>query len=149
MVDAKFFDVLNYCICDAVNKYLGKEEATKLFRTMGKLHYSELRKRGMVNQDPDPIKTLENIVDYLEKSGYMGKITVTKTGDNELVVDMYDVSVLDSSIRLVDEGKSPSHIMTNTMFAALEELGYDAEIYDLFFDKNENHVREKWIVRRR
>lgn len=148
MVDSKFFDIINYCMCDTVNKFLGKEEAAKLFRTMGKLHYSELKKRGLVKPDPDPLKTLENIIEYLEKSKYMGKITVKRVGENEMIVDMYDVSVFDSSIKLVDEGKSPSHIMTNTMFAALEEAGYEAEICDLFFDKNENHVTEKWIVKR-
>jgi hypothetical protein len=39
--------------------------------------------------------------------------------------------------------------MTNTMFAALEELGYDAELIDLLFETDKNHVREKWILRKK
>jgi hypothetical protein len=62
---------------------------------------------------------------------------------------MYGVSVLESSVRLTQENKQPSHIMTNTMFAALEELGYDAELIDLLFETDKNHVREKWIIRKK
>ncbi|MCS7138124.1 MAG: hypothetical protein NZ941_07135, partial [Candidatus Caldarchaeum sp.] len=62
-------------------------------------------------------------------------------------VDMYGVSVLDSSVKLTDEDREPSHIMTNTMFAALDEMGYEAELIDLLFDKEANHVREKWIIK--
>lgn len=53
----------------------------------------------------------------------MKKIEIQRKSETEAIVDMYGVSVLDSSIKLTSEGKEPSHIMTNTMFAALDELG--------------------------
>ncbi|MEM1943191.1 MAG: hypothetical protein QXO30_04670 [Candidatus Caldarchaeum sp.] len=39
----------------------------------------------------------------------MNKIVIKRMGENMAVVDM---SVLDSSVRLTDENKAPSHIMT-------------------------------------
>jgi hypothetical protein len=79
----------------------------------------------------------------------MERIDIQRLSENEAIVDMYGVSVLESSVRLTQENKQPSHIMTNTMFAALEELGYDAELIDLLFETEKNHVREKWILRKK
>lgn len=136
-------------MCDNLSRLLGKDKAEKFFREVGKTHYEELKKQGLIKVDKDPLKTLESIVDYLQSSGYMRKIVISKLSESEVVVDMFGVSVLDSSMRLTDEGKAPSHIMTNTMFAALEDLGHDVDIIDLAFDKGSNHVREKWVIKRR
>lgn len=150
-VKAEFFDTINYCICSAINEVVGPETARKIFREMGKIHYEELKKKGVIEIKPGehPMKVLEKIARYLEASGYMERIEITQTSEDEAVVDMYGVSVLDSSVRLTDEGKEPSHIMTNTMFAALEEMGYTIELVDLLFDREMNHVKEKWILKRK
>ncbi|MCS7129735.1 MAG: hypothetical protein NZ919_03765, partial [Candidatus Caldarchaeum sp.] len=131
MVDEKFFDTLNYCICSAVNKAVGKQMAREVFRDVGRFHFKALRENGAVKLGKTPLETLENIARYLEKSGYIKRIDIRKTGENEAIVDMYGVSVLDSSVKLTDEDREPSHIMTNTMFAALDEMGYEAELIDL------------------
>lgn len=149
MIDENFFDTLNYCICSAVNKFVGREKAVEVFREVGRFHFKALREKGAVKVGSTPLETLESVARYLEKSGYMNKIVIQRTGENEAVVDMYGVSVLDSSVRLTDENKAPSHIMTNTMFAALDEMGYEAEMIDLLFDKEGNHVREKWVIKKR
>ncbi len=79
----------------------------------------------------------------------MERIEVTEVGEDEVVLDMYGVSVLESSIELAESGMAPSHYMTNLTFAALEEHGMAAELIDLGFDREGNHVREKWVLKRR
>ena len=149
-VKDEFFDIINYCICSAVTETVGVEEARKIFRRMGRIHYEELKRRGIVRAEPSmsPMDLLESIARYLESSGYVEKIAIRRIGEEEAIVDMYGVSVLESSVRLVDEGKEPSHIMTNTMSAALEDMGYSIRLVDLLFDREANHVREKWILKR-
>ncbi|MEM4415651.1 MAG: hypothetical protein QXH32_06795 [Candidatus Caldarchaeum sp.] len=149
MVDEKFFDRINYSICDAISRTLGSEKAREIFRMMGRTHYAELKREGLIVTDGSPLAVLESIARYLENSGYMKKIVINKLGENEAIVDMYGVSVLDSSVRLTRENKQPSHIMTNTMVAAFEEKGYEVELVDLVFDVDSNHVREKWILKRK
>ncbi|RLG44035.1 MAG: hypothetical protein DRN78_00775 [Thermoproteota archaeon] len=68
--------------------------------------------------------------------------------ENEPELDMFGVSVLNSSVELVESGRSPSHYMTNIMFAALEDYGISAELIDLGFDLERNHVKERWILKR-
>jgi hypothetical protein len=149
MVSPQFFDLVNYSFCSAVSQFLGPEKAVELFRYMGRTHYEELKKRNLIKSDGKPMEVLESIARYLERSGYMERIEIQRLSENESIVDMYGVSVLESSVRLTQENKQPSHIMTNTMFAALEELGYDAELIDLLFETDKNHVREKWILRKK
>ena len=150
-IRTEFFDTINYCICSAINETVGSEMAQKIFRKMGKIHYRELKNKGIITVEPgeSPMQVLEKIARYLESSGYMERIEISHVGENEAIVDMYGVSVLESSIRLTDEGKEPSHIMTNTMFAALEDMGYTIELIDLLFEREANHVREKWILKRK
>jgi len=38
--------------------------------------------------------------------------------------------------------------MTNIMFAALEDYGISAELIDLGFDLERNHVTERWVLKR-
>ena len=64
---------------------------------------------------------------------------------------MFGVSVIKSSIRLTEEGDSPSHFMTNLMFAALREIsGVRADIYDLTLEQpsaETGYTMEKWILK--
>ncbi len=148
MIDPRFFDLINYALCEAVNQFLGPSKALEFFRYVGQAHYRELKKSGLIKPVGDPLDLLEGIARYLEKAGYMERIEIRRVSEGEAVVDMYGVSVLDSSVRLTQEKKQPSHIMTNTMFAALDELGYSAELIDLMFEPDKNHVREKWIIKK-
>lgn len=149
-IKSEFFDTINYCICSAIAETVGVETARKIFRRVGEIHYEELKDKGIVRVDPraSPIQLLESIAKYLEKSGYMEKIVITRVSESEAIVDMYGVSVLNSSVRLTNEKKEPSHIMTNTMSAALEELEYSIELIDLTFEPEANHVKEKWVLKK-
>ncbi len=147
-VDPRFLDLINYGICYVLNERYGKEETESIFREVGKILYARIKEEGLISPTKNPVDTLVEVARFLEKMGYMERIDITKRGNNELELDMYGVSVLDSSVKLVESGRSPSHYMTNIMFAALQDYGIDAELIDLGFDTEENHVKEKWILKR-
>ncbi len=146
-IDPKFLDLINYGICYVLNEKYGKEETEKVFKEVGKVLYTRIKGKGLISPAKDPMDTLVEIARFLEKMGYMEKIDITRRGDKELELDMHGVSVLDSSVKLVESGRSPSHYMTNIMFAALQDCGIDAELIDLGFDLKGNHVKEKWILK--
>ena len=145
-VKPEFLDLINYSICYVLNQRLGKEEAERIFREVGKLNYRRIKEKGLIREREDPLEQLEEIARFLERMGYMERIVIRREG-NQLLLDMYGVSVLPSSVELVEKGMAPSHLMTNIMFAALEEKGVRAELIDLGFDSEENHVREKWVLK--
>ncbi len=144
-MDPKFFDLVNLALCTAINRICGKKRAEEVFREAGEVIFSLIREDVIAE---DPIATLKNIARYLERSGYMERIEI-KEMENGLQLDMYGVSVLKSSNMLVKSGMAPSHIMTNTMFAALREAGIKAELKELEIDVEKGHVREMWVVRRK
>ncbi len=146
-VDPRFLDLINYGICYVLNERYGKEETERVFKEVGKILYARIKEEGLITPAKDPMDTLIEIARFLEKMGYMARIDITRRSDRELELDMYGISVLDSSVKLVESGRSPSHYMTNIMFAALQDYGIDAELIDLGFDVKENHVKEKWILK--
>lgn len=146
MVSPEFLDTLNYALCDAIHSVLG-DKAVEVFRLAGRRLYVELKEKGVVSPSSRPLDILQSIARYLEASGYVNRIVLQRVNDEEVIVEMFGVSVLRSSDRLVREKKQPSHIMTNTMFAALAELGYSAHITDLLLDVEGNHVVEKWSLK--
>jgi len=148
-VRAEFLDLVNYAVCSAVSKCFGSTEAEKLFGLAGKIGYNELRTKRDV-ETTDPIDLLKRIAQFLEEMGYMERIEVKRRNDNQVVVDMYGVSVWESSDRLTKEGAAPSHYMTNLMFAALETLDLRADIQALEFKEEAlGHVRELWTLKKR
>ncbi|MBS7609035.1 hypothetical protein KEJ19_00485 [Candidatus Bathyarchaeota archaeon] len=151
MVRPEFIDFLNYNICKAYSELYGKEAAEAFFHRVGEIGFQELRK--MVEfPSSEPYDVLRTIAEFLERMGYMSKIKLTKVEENEVIIEMFGVSVTRSSIRLLKEGASPSHIMTNLMFAALKELsGIHADIYDLTLEQpspETGYGREKWVLKR-
>ncbi|MET1127894.1 MAG: hypothetical protein ABWW70_01055, partial [Thermoproteota archaeon] len=148
-VDKRFFDMVNYALCSALSDLLGRPVAERIFRKAGEVLYQELKRRGIVAPSEDPAKVMEQVARFLESSGYVERIEIERVSEEELVVDMKGVSVLESSMRLVNERKEPSHIMTNTMFAALKEAGYEAELEELLFDPEANRARERWKLRKK
>jgi len=147
-VDPRFFDLVNYGVCRAISEVLGRSAATAIFRQAGELVYAELKRQGVFTEEAQqPLDRLIQIVEYLKRSGYMGEIQIERLSDREMIVDMYQITVLNSSMRLVEEGFAPSHYMTNLMFAALKEQGLQAELVELEFDPEANHVREKWSIK--
>ncbi|MEM2927309.1 MAG: hypothetical protein QW220_06385 [Candidatus Bathyarchaeia archaeon] len=151
MVRPEFIDFLNYNICKAYSELYGKEAAEAFFRRVGEIGFQELRK--MVEfPSSEPYDVLRTIAEFLENMGYMSKIKLTKVEENEVIIEMFGVSVTKSSIRLLKEGASPSHIMTNLMFAALKELsGLHADIYDLTLEQpsaETGYGREKWVLKK-
>ncbi len=150
-IEPEFLDLVNYGVCSALSTLHGSEAAEMVFRLAGKFNYRELKRKGIVDSS-SPIDALRSVASYLENSGYMNKIDLTEVTENEVIVDMYGVSVVESSKRLVDEEKSPSHYMTNMMFAALKDLfQIQAEITHLDIEIPEeetDHVREKWILKK-
>lgn len=147
-VDPAFLDMINYGICYVLNERYGKKESETIFREVGRVCYKRMKEGDLIRLKEDPMETLIEIAKFLERMGYMEKILVNKVSENELEFDMFGVSVLSSSAELVGSGRAPSHYMTNIMFAALEDYGIDAELIDLGFEPERNHVKERWILKR-
>jgi hypothetical protein len=142
-----FFNSLVYSMCRAISEASGKEGAQKVLARSGELLLSEIRK-GKALPPTNVEETLRGIADYLEAGGYVGKITVQATGPNQYMIDMYDAPAHDSSQRLIAEGWAPSHVFTNTVFAALAEMDLDAQLVHL--DVSEPaHTRELWKLSKR
>lgn len=147
MIKPEFFDVINYSICQTVNEYLG-DRAVDFFRRVGEYHLEEALKRGALKIKPDdkPLDVLIKIARYLESSGYMKKISINKLSDEEAIVEMYGVSVTESSAKLLKGGKKPSHYMTNIMFAALRRFGFQADLRDMEYNEKKAHFKEYWKI---
>ena len=150
-IDPSFLDFVNYGVCSALSRTYGKEAAEKLFRLAGEIEFQELKK--MISfEEKEPYIALKRVGEFLEKMGYMAKIKLTKVEENEVIIEMYGVSVIKSSKRLTNEGASPSHFMTNLMFATLKDLcDIRAEIKDLTLEipaAEAGYAREKWTLRK-
>lgn len=145
----EFLDIINYSICQAVNEYLD-EKATEFFREVGEYHLDEAVRRGLVRieRNRNPLDSLIEIARYLESTGYMEKIIIERLGEDEAFVEMYGVSVTSSSVRLLKDGKHPSHFMTNIMLAALSRLGIQAKLTDVAFDEEARKFKEHWKILR-
>jgi len=151
MVKPEFLDFVNYNICKAYSEIHGKDEAVGFFRRVGEIGFEQLR--GMVDfPSADPYEVLKAVGGFLEDMGYMSKIQLTKVEEGEVIIEMFGVSVIDSSIRLTEGGASPSHFMTNLMFAALKEVsGVHADIYDLTLEQpsaETGYGMEKWVLKK-
>jgi hypothetical protein len=146
-IKPEFFDTINYAICQAVNEYLG-EQAPKFFARVGEYHLQEAVTRGFIKLDTNekPLENLINIAKYLEATGYMERIIITKLSETEAIVEMHGVSVTSSSANLLKAGKHPSHYMTNIMLAALRRIGIKAELRDVDFDEKGRRFREHWTI---
>jgi len=151
MVRPEFLDFVNYNICKAYSEAHGKDAAEAFFRRVGEVGFQELKRRvGFPSSDP--YEVLKTVGGFLERMGYMSKIQLTKVEENEVVIEMFGVSVIKSSIRLVEGGDSPSHFMTNLMFAALKEVsGVRADIIDLTLEQpsaETGYAKEKWVLKK-
>lgn len=148
-IDPRFLDLINYGVCGALSRVIGKDEAAGVFRVAGEIAFTELKK-SMDFKGMNPVAVLASIARFLEEAGYMARISLTRVTENEVIIEMYGVSVARSSKRLINEKASPSHFMTNLMFAALKDVcGVKADITDLDFDvpeKGLDHFREKWVL---
>ena len=149
MVQPEFLDFVNYSICKAYSEMYGKDTAVKFFRRVGEIGFKELLK--MVEfPSSKPYDVLKAVGEFLESMGYMSKIQLTKVDEQEVIIEMFGVSVIKSSINLVEEGASPSHFMTNLMFAALKEISdVHADIYDLTLEQpsiKTGYGKEKWVL---
>jgi len=146
-IKPEFLDTINYSICQAVNEYLD-ERATEFFRRVGEYHLDEAMKRGLVRieRSRKPLDNLIEIARYLESTGYMKKIVIERLSEDEALVEMHGVSVTISSVRLLRDGKHPSHFMTNIMLAALRSLGIQAELRDVAFDEEAQKFKEHWRI---
>ena len=151
-IEPGFLDLVNYGVCSTLSKLYGIEATKEVFKLAGETNFRELKSRIRIDSST-PVATLRSIASYLEESGYMNAINLTKVTEHEVIIDMYGVSVAESSKRLVDGKMEPSHYITNMMFAALKELHHmEAEIthLDIQIPKEEiDHVREKWTLKRK
>ncbi len=147
LIKPSFFDTINYAICQAVNERLG-EEAKDFFQRVGEFHLEEALERGLLKFEPDvaPLDVLIQIARYLESTGYMEKISINKLSDKEAIVEMKGVSVTESSAKLLGKDEHPSHFMTNTMFAALKQLGVQADLRDMEYNVKEARFKEYWRI---
>jgi len=146
-IEAEFLDIINSAICQAIHDYLG-QEAPNFFRKVGKYHLEEAirRNRVTITSGEDPLDVLVRIARYLESFGYMERILINKLSESEAFVEMFGVSVTNSSVKMLKEGKEPSHYMTNVMMAALQKLGVRAELEDVSFDERKSHFKEHWKI---
>jgi len=148
-IDPKFLDLVNYGVCSALTKLYGKEKAERVFKLAGEIAFGELKK--MINiKTKRPTAVLKAVAHFLEETGYITRINLTEVTENKVIIDMYGVSVAESSKRLLNENAAPSHYMTNLMFAALKNLcDLRANITHLAIEipeKEIDHVREKWVL---
>jgi len=143
----QFLDTINYAICRTVNEYLG-EEAPEFFKRVGEYHLDEALKRGLIKLDraEKPLDNLIGIAKYLESTGYMERILIDRLSESEAIVEMFGVSVTESSANLLKVGNHPSHYMTNIMLAALRKLGINAELRDVEYDEKQRHFKEHWKI---
>lgn len=150
-IKPEFLDFVNYNICKAYSETHGKEAAEAFFRKVGRIGFQELRRR-VEFPSREPYEVLRRVAGFLEEMGYLAKIQLTKVEEDEVIIEMFGVSVVNSSMRLVREGASPSHFMTNLMFAALEEMcGLSANIVDLTLEQptvETGYAKEKWILKK-
>ncbi len=150
-IKPEFLDFVNYNICKAYSETWGKEAAEAFFRKVGRIGFQELRRR-IEFPSREPYEVLRRVASFLEEMGYLAKIKLTKVEEDEVIIEMFGVSVVNSSMRLVREGASPSHFMTNLMFAALEEMcGLRADIIDLTLEQptaETGYAKEKWILKK-
>jgi len=150
MVKPEFLDFVNYNICKTYSRKYGKEACAAFFREVGETGFGELRKI-IEFRSSEPYEVLRTVANFLESMGYLAKIQLKKVEENEVIIEMFGVSVIKSSIRLTEEGDSPSHFMTNLMFAALREIsGVRADIYDLTLEQpsaETGYTMEKWILK--
>ena len=146
-IEPEFLDIVNYAICQAVNAYMDGR-ASEFFRKVGEYHLEEALRRGLVRIEPSdkPLDVLLKIAKYLESHGYMEQIHINRIDDKAATVEMFGVSVADSSARLLAEKKQPSHYMTNIMFAALKRLGVQAELRDMEYNREQKHFKEYWKI---
>lgn len=146
-IKPEFLDIINFAVCQTVNEYLG-ERSAGFFKRVGEHHLEEASRRGLVKIDvrEKPLDNLIQIARYLESAGYMEKIWIHKLSENEADVEMLGVTVTQSSVSMLKEGKQPSHYMTNIMIAALEKLGVRAELTDTAFDEKQRHFKEHWKI---
>ena len=146
-IKPEFFDTINYAICQTANEYLGSK-ASAFFVRVGEHHLEEALRRGFLRIDKEekPLQNLIKIAKYLESTGYMEKIFITKLSENEAIVEMHGVSVTESSVGLLKAGKQPSHYMTNIMLAALRKIGIEAELRDVDFDEKSRRFTEHWKI---
>jgi len=146
MIRGEFLDLVNYGICRAVSEAVGPERASEIMRQAGRHNFHSLVAQQPYIRENDPLKTLANIAKFLEEVGYAERVVVKRVSDKVLEMDMYGISVIKSSYELIHGGFSPSHISTNLMFAALENQGVTADLEELHFDLNTNHVKERWTL---
>ena len=76
----------------------------------------------------------------------MERIIINKLGEGEAIVEMFGVSVTESSRELLDAGRHPSHYMTNIMLAALRRLGIRAELREVEYDEKQDSFKEHWTI---
>jgi hypothetical protein len=149
-IKPEFLDFFNYGICKALSERCGKEAAADIFRRVGEIEFENLKIVELKGREPYDV--LRAVGKFLEEMGYMAKISLTKVEENEVIIEMSGVSVIASSIRLTQEGSSPSHIMTNLMFAALKALcNVRADIIDLTLEQpsaESGYAREKWVLKK-
>ena len=100
----------------------------------------------------DPYEVLKTVGVFLEEIGYMSKIQLSKVEEDYVIIEMFGVSVIKTSIRMVDGGSSPSHFMMNLVFAALKEMsGVHADVYDLTLQQpsaKTGYAKEKWVLKK-
>jgi len=151
MVKPEFLDFVNYNICKAYSELHGKDVAVDFFRRVGEIGFQEMKER-VDFPSADPYDVLRRVGEFLEGMGYMSKIQLTKVEEDEVIIEMFGVSVIKSSIILTEGGASPSHFMTNLMFAALKDVSeVRADIYDLTLEQpsaETGYAKEKWVLKK-
>ncbi len=141
-VQGEFFNAFVYSICRAMSERCGKESAEMILNRFGELLFSEIQKKRALDLE-DPLKALRGIAEYLVTSGYMAKIEIDEIEKYVYTIEMYGGPAHDSSQRLIAGGYAPSHVLTNTMFAALAAMRLRAELEHLDVSDSENTF-ERW-----
>ncbi len=127
MVDDRFFDLELYGIYKAVNEQLGEKTWEIVWRS-GKIVLDEIWSEINPQDTDDVFLVLKNLGNYLSKVGYVDYIEVEKETETRVKYTMGKPVILPGAEKLIREGMVPPHISTALMFAALNKLGYKAEM---------------------
>jgi len=146
VISNKLLNMYLFSIFYVLYEKLG-DELWSVVKEAGKILYREIRKELGIPQRKEVFNVLEKLIDFLVKEGYFEDADIKALPGNIIEYRMKNPVILPSAKRLIELKMVPPHISTFLLFAALEEMGYTAELLEVSESAN-GWVIEKWRLMR-